>query len=31
MRLATPDKIRDLPIKLYRQAQDAPGFRFDQR
>jgi hypothetical protein len=28
MSLATPDKIRDLQIKLYRKAKDEPEFRF---
>jgi RNA-directed DNA polymerase len=28
MSLATPGKIRDLQIKLYRKAKNEPGFRF---
>ena len=30
MSLATPDKIRDLQIKLYRKPKNEPGFRFYQ-
>src|SRR5512142_2873114 len=30
MSLATPGKIRELQIKLYRKAKDEPGFRFYQ-
>jgi len=29
--LEMPDKVRELQIKLYRKAKDAPGFRFYQR
>jgi RNA-directed DNA polymerase len=28
MSLATPSKIRELQIKLYRKAKDEPGYRF---
>lgn len=28
--LETPDKVRELQIKLYRKAKSEPGFRFDQ-
>ena len=28
MSLATPGKIRDLQIKLYRKAKNEPGYRF---
>ena len=28
MSLATPSKIRDLQIKLYRKAKNEPGYRF---
>src|SRR6266581_8605146 len=30
MSLATPSKIRELQIKLYRKAKNEPGFRFYQ-
>src|ERR1017187_651686 len=30
MSLATPDKIRELQIKLYRKAKNEPEFRFHQ-
>src|SRR3981189_1847122 len=30
MSLATPGKIRELQIKLYRKAKNEPGFRFYQ-
>jgi RNA-directed DNA polymerase len=30
MSLTTPEKIRDLQIKLYRKAKNEPGFRFHQ-
>jgi len=26
--LATPDKVRELQIKLYRKAKNEPGYRF---
>ena len=28
MSLATPSKIRELQIKLYRKAKNEPGYRF---
>ena len=28
--LATPDKVRELQIKLYRKAKSEPGFHFYQ-
>ena len=28
--LATPDKVRELQIKLYRKAKSEPGYRFYQ-
>ena len=28
MSLATPSKLRDLQIKLYRKAKNEPGYRF---
>ena len=30
MSLETPDKIRELQIKLYRKAKNEPGYRFYQ-